>query len=425
MDLPNVPVQPADTSYAAFAAIDWADKKHDWALQVAGSGKIERGVVENTPEAVDVWAAELARRFEGRPIAVALEQSRGAVVWMLTKYAHLILHPVHPAMLSSYRKSFYPSGAKSDQLDTDLLLDLLTRHPDRLKPLRPDTVETRTLQMLVEERRKLVDDKTRDSNRLTGWLKQFFPQILDWFDNPCAPIAMDFLKRWPTLPELQKARPETVRKFFRQHNSRGTERIEIRIEQIRVAEPATRDEAVLEVGVLMAANLIGIVATMCKAIDGLETRIGELMKVHPDAAVIESFPGAGPAMAPRLIAALGTNRDRFATAVELQCYSGIAPVIASSGNRKYVHWRWACSGFVRQTFHEWAGHSMKSSQWAREFYAQQRAKGKSRHAAIRSLAFKWERILFRCWKDRVPYDEAKYEASLHRNTPKLAANAAG
>lgn len=49
------------------------------------------------------------------------------------------------------------------------------------------------------------------------------------------------------------------------------------------------------------------------------------------------------------------------------------------------------------------------SEWALGYYEQQRAKGKRRNTAIRSLAFKWISILFRCWKDRKPYDESAYQ----------------
>jgi hypothetical protein len=48
------------------------------------------------------------------------------------------------------------------------------------RQLQPDTVETRMLQFLVEERRRTVNEKTRQGNRLTGWLKLYFPQILRW-----------------------------------------------------------------------------------------------------------------------------------------------------------------------------------------------------------------------------------------------------
>src|SRR5512146_985429 len=94
-------------------------------LLPAGSQQSEIGELENTPEAVEIWAAGLAQRFGGRPIAVCLEQSRGALVYMLTKYPHLVLFPVHPTTAARYLETFAPSGAKSDPSDTAFLLDLL------------------------------------------------------------------------------------------------------------------------------------------------------------------------------------------------------------------------------------------------------------------------------------------------------------
>lgn len=88
------------------------------------ASQVERGPLNHTPKAVECWAAELARRFGGRSIAVALEQSRGALLFMLTKYAHLALFPIHPTTLAKYRQSFQPSGAKSDPSDAALLVDL-------------------------------------------------------------------------------------------------------------------------------------------------------------------------------------------------------------------------------------------------------------------------------------------------------------
>ena len=93
--------------------------------------------------------------------------------------------------------------------------------------------------------------------------------------------------------------------------------------------------------------------------------------------------------------------------------------------QRWVHWRWACPKFLRQTFHEWALHSIAYCPWAREYYEQQRVKGKLHNTAIRALAFKWIRILFRCWKDGVAYDESKYLAALtRRSSPLTAVNVA-
>jgi hypothetical protein len=80
----------------------------------------------------------------------------------------------------------------------------------------------------------------------------------------------------------------------------------------------------------------------------------------------------------------------------------------------------SCPKFLRQTFHEWAGRSIAYSAWARAYYRQQRARGKAHHAAVRALAFKWIRILFRCWKKCEAYDERVYLAALaKRNSPLL------
>jgi len=103
-------------------------------------------------------------------------------------------------------------------------------------------------------------------------------------------------------------------------------------------------------------------------------------------------------LTPRLLAAFGEQRDRFRGADELQKYSGIAPVTERSSKKCWAHWRWQCPTFLRQTFVEWAGQTINKSFWAGAYYRQQRAKGSSYQAAVRALAFKWIRILYRCWQ---------------------------
>lgn len=410
----TLPDAVAETQeYAARIGLDWADQKHFWSMRTP-DGKRKRGQLDNTPEAIEIWAAELAERFGGRPVAVALEQARGAVISMLCKYAHLVLFPVHSTTLAHYRKSFSPSGAKNDAKDGDLILDLLEKHPERFRPLRPDTVETRTLQFLTEERRKLVNRSTSESQRLTNWLKQVFPQILRWFDNPATPLVGDLLSRWPTLGDLQKASSKTLLKFFHQHNCRHAELTQQRLAEVRQAVPATTDPALLQTAALCIQHSIRALAQLRTAIAAFDRQIAEIYRSHPDRAIVESFPGAGPALEPRLIAAVGSQRDRFDSANSLACFTGIAPVKESSGNSCWIHWRWACPKFIRQTFHEWAGCSIRTCAWARAYYDQQRAKGKGHHAAIRALAYKWTRIYFRCWRDRVPYSEERYLESLRR-----------
>src|SRR6478609_8325470 len=245
-------VAKSEPEWAAYVAIDWADQKHYWKLVPAGSQQQEQGELQNTPEAVETWAAGLQERFGGRPIAVCLEQARGALVYMLAKYAHLVLFPVHPTTAARYRETFCTSGAKDDPNDTASLLDLLLRHRERLRRLQPDTVETRLLQFLVEERRRTVDEKTRQNNRLKQCLKRYFPQLPHWFNDVSIPLVGALLERWPTLEELQRVHPGTLKRFFHEHNCRSEELIRERIEAIRQATPATKDAAVLEAGAMTA-----------------------------------------------------------------------------------------------------------------------------------------------------------------------------
>src|SRR6516164_621242 len=333
----TVAVARSEPEWAAFLAVDWADQKNFWRLLPADSRKSEAGELDNTPEALELWAANLQQRFGGRPIAVCLEQSRGALVYMLTKYPHLVLFPVHPTTAAHYRETFYPSGAKSDPNDTASLLDLLLRHREHLRPLQPDTVETRLLHFLVEERRRTVDEKTRQSNRLTDCLKLYFPQILRWFDDVTTPLVGDLLGRWPSLDELRRVHPGTLRKFFHEHNCRFAERNQERIDAIYQAVPATNDAAVLEAGALTARGLVALLRTLRDHIAELDRRIEQLVMAHPDGALFASLPGAGAVLVPRLIVALGTHRERYDSAFEVQCYSGIAPVKESSGKTSWVH----------------------------------------------------------------------------------------
>jgi len=412
-----------EPQFAAFVGIDWADQKHVWCLQARDSTKRETGELEHKPEAVEAWVGQLCQRFGNRPIAVAVEQSRGALVFMLTKYEPLHLFPVTSTTSARMRKALYPSGSKDDPRDADVLLELLLQHRDKLRRLSPDTDATRRVQNLVEERRKLVDEKTEQSNRLTSHLKIYFPQMLDWFEHLDTELVCALLERWPTLEELQKVPPAKLRVFFSKHHCRDQELIEWRMLAIRQSIPAIGDRAVIEAKSTFVKVIVQLIRTLREGLADLDEKIEEAAAAHPDFFIFESLPGAGPVLAPRLLVAFGSQRERYHNASEVQTYSGIAPVMEKSGKKEWIHFRWACPKFLRQSFHEWASHSIGYSVWARNYYQQQRNKGQDHHAAVRALAFKWIRITFRCWKDRVAYDESKYLTSLARRGSPLAAAA--
>ena len=423
------PLAPDAAVFAAFVGLDWADQKHDVALYDQRGGRPECSVLKHTPEAIDDWACGLRERFGGRPIAVCFEQSQGGIAYALLKYDFLMLFPLPPARLAAYRESFSNSGAKDDPSDALLLLDYVLRHRDQLRVWQPDTPATRELQLLTEAGHRrgavvgdAVDQRTRLSNQLTAVLKRYFPQAISLVGcDVDTPLACDFLAKWPSLAAVQRAAPATLRKFYYAHHCRHEERIVQRLELVRSAIPLTTDAALIQTGVLQVHCLIGQLRALAKAIQKYEQRLSQLMDEHPDAALFLALPGAGPALAPRLLVAFGSDRQRFQTAAEIQAFSGIAPVTKRSGKRHTVHRRWACPKFLLQTFHEFAKCSCKKSAWARAFYDLQRSRGKGHYTSLRALAFKWIRILFRCWKTRTSYSEQRYLDALHaRNAPLLA-----
>jgi len=414
------PVSSEHSVFAAFIGLDWGDRKHDVVLCDQRGGKPEHRELIQTPEAIDEWACSLRERFGGQPIAVCFEQSRAGIAYGLLKYDFLVLFPLPPARLASYRESFSNSGAKDDPTDAALLVDYLLRHRDQFRVWQPDTPATRELQLLTEARRDAVDQRTRLSNRLTAVLKRYFPQAMALVgDDVDRPLACDFLSKWPTLAAVQAATPATLRKFYYAHHSRNEQRIVERLALVKSAIPLTNDRALIQAGVLQVQCLVGQLRALMPAIEKYEARLSELMNQHPDAALFLALPGAGPALAPRLLVAFGTDRERFQSAAELQSLSGVAPVTKRSGKQCQVHRRWACPKFLLQTFHEFAHCSCKRSIWAKAFYLQQRSSGKGHHAALRTLAFKWIRIMFRCWKTKTPYSEERYLESLHRRKAPL------
>jgi len=402
-------------NYVALVALDWGDKNHAFAWERCGQSPITQGMLPATPEGLHAWLEQLGRTCGGQRVALAVEAGRNALLHALLEYPWLTVYPVHPTSSANFRKAFKPSGAKDDGPDALMLLSLLRTHQSKLTALSVDTPRTRELAALVALRRRLVDQRTRAINQLGSALKSYFPQALTLAgDDLGAPLALAFLRRFPELTAVQKVRPATLAAFYRQHHSRSDERIAERVALVAHARALVTERALIEPALLEVAMLLEQLAVYAHHLAAMETRIAELFASHPRAELFAALPGAGPALAPRLLVAFGEQLERYPSAAALQKHAGIAPVLERSGKKKWVHWRWAAPTFLRQTFVEWAGQTVSQSQWAGAYYHQQRRAGKDHHAILRALAFKWIRILWRCWHDRTPYDEQRYQNNLRQ-----------
>jgi transposase len=399
--------------------IDWADSKHD--LTVFDGKKTKHFRISADNNDVAELIAHLHDLAGPRPIVVCLEKARVRIIYHLMLHENITLYPVDPKQASRYRETFGSSGAKDDNRDSYYLARMLAERQDDLAPLRPDDPLTRRISLLCQTRRQLVDDKTAVIQQLHAVLKMYHPLLLALPGKRLdSGLKQEVLRRWPDPRKFKKLNRLTLEKLFKRHHCGNEEQIAALVEQVRSYLLATTDGSLIDPLVIRSRTLGDQLRSLEKGIASLEKEIAKAMKEHPDAKLYTSLPGAGAALAPRLLAAMGSDRQRFADASELGSYSGILPVTRQSGKTKHVSRRRACPKYVRQTFHEFADGARKFSVWSGAFYRLQRSRGMAHHAALRKLASRWQRILLSIWKSGVPYDESRYLESLRaKNHPLL------
>lgn len=399
--------------------IDWADAKHDFHL-IRDDGKSITGIFQQSPKAIQAQVEAWRGQCPGAKFAVAIETTKGALINALIEYEDIVIYPINPASLANYRKAFAHGGGKNDIVDARLLAQFLTNHRDSLRPLKRDSELTRLLATMSEDRRRLVDRRADATNQLTALLKTYFPAALEL--KPARGYSEFFLKfllKYPTLEQAQKASASRLKNFF--HGVRMKSKAADYVESLHGAKPLTKDATTLTTSVIRMKAIAEQLQLMNKYVKQYERELERLVPTHSSYEFVSSLPGASTNTHARLIGALGDDRTRYSSAIDLQTATGIAPVTTASGKMKYVSSRWACSKFLRQTFHEYAGLSIKASRWAKAYYDDQLSKGKSKNTAKRALAYKWQRIIFRLWQTGERYDEARYVDGLKKSGSPLYA----
>jgi len=399
--------------YDLIIGLDRSDRKADLHLIEISNGKRRSETVDTSPESLWEWLLQLRQQHPQARVALCLEQPAAHLIAFLEAYEWITLYAINPITLQKYREAFVTSRAKDDAKDALYLAELLFSHHDKLKPWAPEDSQTRAVQQLVFHRRAVVDERTGLTNRLQALLKQYFPQALVLCgDDLWRPLATRFLLKWSSLQAVQKTKPATLKEFYYLNGSRSEKLMQQRLELMKKAVPVSDDRALIESFALRVQFICRQLQLLHQTLHAFNERIVLAFKEHEDHEIFASLPGAGPVLAPRLLASMGSQRERYDKAANLQRYTGVAPVTKQSGGKRHVHRRYLCPKFHRQSFHEYAKESVLWSRWAAAYYLQQRTKGSPHHTAVRALAFKWQRIIWRCWQSRKPYEEKIYEAAL-------------
>jgi transposase len=408
--------------YDLIIGLDRSDKKADLCLIDTQTSDRSSTTIDTSPEALWEWLLQLREQHPQARVALCLEQPAGHLIGFLEAYDWITLYPINPITLQKFRETFVTSRAKDDTKDAFYLAELLLCHADKLKSWAPEDSQTRAVQQLVFHRRSVIDERTGLTNRLQGLLKQYFPQaLLLCGEDLWRPLATRFLLKWPSLQSLQKVKPATLTQFYYLNGSRSQRLLEQRLALVAKAVPAIEEHVVIESFVLRIQLICRQLQHLHQTVATFDRQIAQAYEQHEDHAIFASLPGAGPTLGPRLLGSMGSQRERYPAAGNLQCYTGVAPVTKQSGHSCYIHRRYLCPKFHRQSFHEYAKESILWSRWAAAYYLQQRTKGSSHHTAVRALAFKWQRIIWKCWQDHKAYDEQVYLAALRRRKSPLVA----
>lgn len=402
-----------------YIGIDWADQKHDCHL-VHQDGHQSSMELVHSPESINEWIANITEMAGGGKIAIMLEQSKGALIHALMHRENIILYPVNPKQLAKYRESYPGGNGKSDPTDAMYLARMLQERIGTLQPWLPDDQQTRLLNALCEQRRLVVGSHTKLRQQLIAVLKQYFPLVLQLFGKPHQQkLLLGLLKRWSDPRKLRRADRRLVGRVLRERGIRSSDRQREIIELIRSATLLTNDDALITPLAMSAEFLVGQIQACCTMIQEFDAKIAEVFDSHPDVDLFRPLRGAGPVLAPRLLCAFGSQRERWKNADALASFSGVAPVTRQSGKQRSVKRRYACPKYLRQTFHEFADAARRWCPWTRARYRMLKERGMKHNAALRKLARSWIRILYKVWKTRKPFDCERYIEVLKKRTPEI------
>jgi transposase len=343
-------------------------------------------------------------------LAIAIETNQGAAVDQLLQHGYTV-YPVDPVASESYRKRKAPSCTKTDQVDGWGLADALRVDGHGWKALQPMDELSSQLRLLCRDEVVLITQRTQLVNQLQQALLEYYPAALEAFEDWTLPSSWDFVLQFPTPQALVKAGPRRWEKFLHAHRLWRPETTEKRLAIFARADQFTGSGSIAQAKSQLALSLCKLLRTLQQQLELYRKQIEALFKQHPDHHLFGSLPGAKKILAPRLLAAIGSDPTRYTSAQVLQCIAGAAPVSFQSGQLHKIKFRLACDKFMRQTLHLWANAFRRASVWGQIYYEAKRAEGKSHACALRCLAQRLLKIVFRMITDKKPYDAELHAAN--------------
>ncbi len=386
------------------AGIDWASEAHEVCISEEGE-VLERFSVTHDERGI----AGLARRLTKLGVErVAIERPDGILVERLLA-AGLEVMAIHPNQVKAARARFAVAHGKSDRFDAYVLAELARTDAHRFRALVPDSGETKALKTLTRAREDLVGVRVELANQLRAQLQAFWPGAL-LFAALDSPISLAFLKRYPSPADTRGLGAGRMAAFLTRNSYSGrTDPAEL-VERLNAAPKGTAGKVECEARRAVVLGLVSSLEPIVSEIAALDTQIRDRLDAHPDAAIFAPlFRNPKTTICPAtLIAELGDCRGRYPTEAAMAADAGMSPVALESGKLRVATFRRACDKRLRVAVATLADSTRHWHPWAREVYRRARARGQDHPHAIRTLGRAWIRVLWRCWRDEVPYDLARH-----------------
>ena len=385
------------THYAGF---DWA-RDHHAVVIVNVQGEIVADF--EFDHSLEGWTKFRDQTSAWPNLAVAIETSQGAAVDQLLQHEFSV-YPINPVAAESYRKRKAPTGTKTDHIDGWGLADALRMDGQNWRPLQAMDPLTQQLRLLCRDEVVLIEQRTALVNQLQQALVEYFPAALEAFEDWTCPFTWEFIIQFPTPEQLVKAGQRLWQNFLHKHKLWRPQTADKRLDLFARADQFKASLGITKAKSQLALSLCKLLRTLDEQLNEYRKQIQQLFKDHPDHDLFGSLPGAKEVLAPRLLAGVGSDPQRYGSANVLQCFAGTAPIRFQSGQIDKARMRWACDTFLRHTVHLWANCFRQATVWGQTYYQKKREQGMSHACALRCLGQRLLKIVFKMLTDRKPYD---------------------
>jgi transposase len=390
------------------AGIDWASEEHACCV-VDASGRIIEGRRYRHDERGIKALCE--RQLELEVKLVAIERPDGLLIERLLD-AGLSVIAIHPNQVAAMRPRFSAAGGKSDSFDAFVLAELARTDGHRFRVLVPDSDATKALRAMSRAREDLVAHRVALANELRAQLDCFWPGAIEVFKDIDSPIALAFLRRYPSPADAHGLGEQRMARFLARHHYCGRKPSGELVARLRRAATGRADALETEARRQIVLALVATLEPVVQRISELTGEIRGALHDHIDGPTFRSLfkDPKSVVSAATLLTEIGDCRERYPTKAALAADAGQAPVAIQSGKSKHARFRWACDHRLRAAICTLADASRHHNPWAADIYNRAIARGCTHQHAIRILGRAWCAVIWRLWHDHDTYNPTQHTA---------------